>query len=56
MHINETNVIERTRKELTDNRPRLPHEWMANWKEASSYVFNLVEDSDGEKMILISFE
>lgn len=56
MMLKESNVEERTRKNLTDNRPRLPHEWMANWKGASSYVFNLVEDADGKKMILISFE
>ena len=52
----ETNLKERTRKDLTDNRPRLPHDWMSNWAEASSYVFDLVESADGEKMILISFE
>ena len=49
-------IQERTRKNLTDNRPRLPHGWMSNWEDASSYVFDLIEDESGEKMILISFE
>jgi hypothetical protein len=56
MRVKEMDIKERTRKELTDNRPRLPREWMVNWEGASSYVFNLVESVDGEKIILISFE